>query len=107
MKKSNLITKLNAKYPTLKPTDIEKIINIFFDKITKSLNIDPNLWIDISDFIDKKIEIRGFGTFKIKTNKSRQARNPKTGSIINVLEKKSVHFKTGKILNKKINSNDN
>ena len=95
MKKSNLITKLNAKYHTLKPTDVEKIINIFFDKITKSLNI------------DKKIEIRGFGTFKIKTNKSRQARNPKTGSIINVLEKKSVHFKTGKILNKKINSNDN
>ena len=95
MKKSNLITKLNAKYPTLKPTDIEKIINIFFDKITKSLNI------------DKKIEIRGFGTFKIKTNKSRQARNPKTGSIINVLEKKSVHFKTGKILNKKINSKNN
>ena len=95
MKKSNLITKLNAKYTTLKPSDIEKIINIFFDKITKSLNI------------DKKIEIRGFGTFKIKTNKSRQARNPKTGSIINVLEKKSVHFKTGKILNKKINSNDN
>ena len=95
MKKSNLITKLNAKNPTLKPTDVEKIINIFFDKITNSLNI------------DKKIEIRGFGTFKIKTNKSRQARNPKTGSIINVLEKKSVHFKTGKILNKKINSNDN
>tara|TARA_B100000029_G_scaffold513809_1_gene614508 strand:- start:26 stop:313 length:288 start_codon:yes stop_codon:yes gene_type:complete len=95
MKKSNLIAKLNAKYSNLKPTDVEKIINIFFDKITKSLNI------------NKKIEIRGFGTFKVKTNKSRQARNPKTGNIINVLEKKSVHFKTGKILNKKINSNEN
>ena len=94
MKKSNLITKLNNKYSSFKPTDIEKIINIFFEKISKSLTI------------DKKIEIRGFGTFKIKTNKTRQARNPKTGNVISVLEKKSVHFKTGKILNKKINSNE-
>ena len=94
MKKSNLINKLDNKYSSLKTTDVEKIINIFFDKISKSLSN------------NKKIEIRGFGTFKIKNNKTRQARNPKTGSIINVNEKKSVHFKTGKILHKKINSNE-
>ena len=94
MKKSELVIELNKKYPNLKSSDIEKIINVFFEKISKSLTI------------DKKIEIRGFGTFKIKTNKTRQARNPKTGNVISVLEKKSVHFKTGKILNKKINSNE-
>tara|TARA_B110000014_G_scaffold261726_1_gene254031 strand:- start:436 stop:723 length:288 start_codon:yes stop_codon:yes gene_type:complete len=94
MKKSNLINKLDNKYSSLKTTDIEKIINIFFDKISKSLSN------------NKKIEIRGFGTFKIKNNKTRQARNPKTGTVINVKEKKSVHFKTGKILHKKINSNE-
>ena len=94
MKKSELILRLNNKYPSLKPSDIEKIVGIFFETISKSLSE------------NKKIEIRGFGTFKIKTNKTRQARNPKTGNVISVLEKKSVHFKTGKILNKKINSNE-
>ena len=91
MKKSELIVKLNNKYPDLKPTDIEKIINVFFEKISKSLNE------------NKRIEIRGFGSFKIKNNKARKARNPKTGEIIDVQEKRSIHFKMGKILSKKIN----
>ena len=95
MKKSDLITKLNNKHQSLKPSDVERIVNIFFDSISKSLSE------------NKKIEIRGFGTFKIKTNKARKARNPKTGGIIDVLEKKSVHFKTGKILYKKVNTKDN
>ena len=91
MKKSELIAELNSKYPDLKPTDIEKIINVFFEKISKSLNE------------NKRIEIRGFGSFKIKNNKARKARNPKTGETINVQEKRSIHFKMGKILSKKIN----
>ena len=95
MKKSELILRLNNKYPSLKPSDIEKIVGIFFETISKSLSE------------NKKIEIRGFGTFKIKTNKARKARNPKTGGIIDVFEKKSVHFKTGKILYKKVNIKDN
>ena len=95
MKKSELILRLNNKYPSLKPSDIEKIVGIFFETISKSLSE------------NKKIEIRGFGTFKIKTNKARKARNPKTGEVISELEKKSIHFKTGKILHKRINAKDN
>ena len=91
MKKSELILKLNAKLQNFKTTDVEKIINIFFDKITKSL------------IENKRIEIRGFGSFRTKTNKARTARNPKTGESIEVNEKKSAHFKMGKILNKRIN----
>lgn len=92
MKKSELVIELNKKYPNLKSSDVEKIINVFFEKISKSLHE------------NKRIEIRGFGSFKIKTNKARKARNPKTGESINVEEKRSVHFKMGKILSKKINS---
>ena len=95
MKKSDLIAKLNNKHQSLKPSDVERIVNIFFDSISKSLSE------------NKKIEIRGFGTFKIKTNKARKARNPKTGEVISVLEKKGIHFKTGKILHKRINAKDN
>jgi len=95
MKKSELIKGLNEKFPNLKTLDIEKIIHIFFQKITKSLSE------------NKRIEIRGFGSFKIKLSKARRARNPKTGESINVSEKRSVHFKMGKILNNKINSKIN
>ena len=59
MKKSELILKLNAKLLNFKTTDVEKIINIFFDKITKSL------------IENKRIEIRGFGSFRTKTNKGK------------------------------------
>ena len=92
MKKSELILKLSSKFPSFKINDIEKIVNIFFSKITKSLSE------------NKRIEIRGFGSFRIKENKARVARNPKTGESINVSAKKSVHFRMGKILNKRIKS---
>ena len=91
MKKSELVIKLNTKLQNFKPSDTEKIINIFFDKISKSL------------VENKRIEIRGFGSFRTKINKARKARNPKTGETIDVNEKKSAHFKMGKILNKRIN----
>ena len=94
MKKSELILKLSSKFPSFKINDIEKIVNIFFSKITKSLSE------------NKRIEIRGFGSFRIKENKARVARNPKTGESINVSAKKSVHFRMGKILNKRINKKD-
>ena len=92
MKKSEFITKLNSQLKNLTQKDVEKIVNIFFEKISKSL------------IESKRIEIRGFGSFRLKKSNARKARNPKTGESINVEEKRSVHFKMGKILSKKINS---
>ena len=91
MLKSELITKLNSKFPNLKTKEVEKIVNIFFESISNSLSE------------NKRIEIRGFGSFRIKKNKARKARNPKTGESIYVGEKSSVYFKMGKILNQRIN----
>ena len=93
MKKSEFILQLNKKLSNYTTTDIEKIINIFFNKISKSL------------LEQKRIELRGLGSFRIKKSSARKARNPKSGEEIYVNEKQSVHFKMGKILNKKINTN--
>ena len=93
MKKSELISQLHKKYNNFDFYEIEKMVDIFFNTITKSL-------LD-----NKRIEIRGFGSFKIKINKAREARNPKTGEKITTKEKKSVHFKMGKILSQKVNQN--
>ena len=55
----------------------------------------------------KRIEIRGFGTFKKKINKSKLVRNPKTNEKIFKETSYKVHFKIGKTLHKKINQSLN
>jgi nucleoid DNA-binding protein len=42
---------------------------------------------------DQSVQLTGIGTFSIKTNKARKARNPKTGETVMVPEKTIVHFK--------------
>ena len=45
---------------------------------------------------NKKIELREFGVFKVKTRRPRMGRNPKTGDVVNIPEKKVCIFKPGK-----------
>jgi integration host factor subunit beta len=54
---------------------------------------------------DEKIELRGFGSFRIRRRRSRQGRNPKTGARVDVPAKKIPYFKPGKELKELINSN--
>ncbi len=48
------------------------------------------------------IEIRGFGTFKVKQRKSRVARNPRTGDPVQLPPRKVAVFKVSKELKEKI-----
>ena len=41
----------------------------------------------------ERIDIRGFGTFKVKDQAARQARNPRTGEAVSVPAKKVAAFK--------------
>jgi integration host factor subunit beta len=49
-----------------------------------------------------RVEIRGFGSFKIKRYKGYQGRNPKTGEVIHVSDKKLPFFKVGKELKERV-----
>ena len=73
--------------------NVEQILNIFIKKIISALKNDKN------------VEIRGFGTLKKKINKAKQVRNPKTNEKLYKKENFKLHFKTGKILHGKLNSN--
>ncbi len=42
-----------------------------------------------------KVEIRGFGSFRLRRRKVRQGRNPKTGEKVRVPEKVVPFFKPG------------
>jgi integration host factor subunit beta len=46
----------------------------------------------------KNIEVRGFGTFKIRQRKTRMARNPRTGSPVEVSARPVPVFKPSKEL---------
>ena len=92
MLKSDLILSLNKKHKYLSSSDIEIVIDIFFNKLISSLQKGKN------------IEIRGFGTLSKKNNKAKYVRNPKTNERIYKDESFKIHFKIGKILHKRINS---
>ena len=93
MLKSDILKKLGLKHLNLSETDIEQIFNIFTKKIITALKDDKN------------VELRGFGTLKKKINKAKEVRNPKTNERLYKKENFKLHFKTGKILHSKLNSN--
>ena len=92
MVKSEIIKQLHKKHPALNRSQIETVVDIMFDTIADSLAK------------HKPVELRDFGRFSVKTIKAKyNARNPKTGEIIYVPEKKKVSFKMSKHLKLEIN----
>ena len=94
MLRSELILKLQNKYTSLRSSDIENIIDLFFKKIFLGLKSNQN------------IEIRKFGTFRKKINKEKYVRNPKTNEKIFKKATYKIHFKIGKILHNRINEDN-
>ena len=86
MTKAELVEKVSDKVDGLTKKQTEVIINTIFDSIKEALAVGD------------KIEIRGFGSFKIRSRKEREGRNPKTGSPVSVPSKKVPFFKAGKEL---------
>ncbi len=89
MNKSQLIEAL-AKAENLALKKAEEVVNTVFGDMEKAL------------IHGERVEIRGFGSFKIKHYDGYQGRNPKTGEIINVSEKKLPFFKVGKGLKERV-----
>ena len=86
MTKSKLINLLAAKFSQLVHKDAELSVKAILDVMSNSLKD------------NKRIEIRGFGSFSLNYRPPRIGRNPKTGEKVNVPEKNVPHFKAGKEL---------
>ncbi len=91
MTKSVLIEKVAEKVEGLTRNQTEIVVDTVFDSIKKAL------------MSGDKIEIRGFGNFRLKTRNPRKARNPKTGEAVEVPGKKVLYFKVGKALKEELN----
>ena len=94
MTKADLINIMEKK-ANLTHKQAESIFNICFGCIVQAL------------YDDKRIEIRGFGTFVNRNYGSYQGRNPRTGESVKITPKKVPFFKVGKELKKSINSREN
>ena len=92
MTKSELISKITNKNSFLYQKDVCKIIDTFFDSVTKALKDGD------------RVELRGFGTFTTKLRNARIGRNPKTGDPVAIPQKKMPFFKMGKLMKERINS---
>lgn len=94
MTKSVLIEKIAEKISPdtgISKKQTEVIIDTIFDSIKDALAK------------GEKVEIRGFGNFRLRSRRARQARNPKTGESVEVPSKKVPFFKVGKELREMVN----
>ena len=92
--KSNLLKQLSDSYPNFLKKDLGKFLNIILSEIKQAL------------YKGERVELRGFGVWSIHIQKARISRNPKTGEKIETPQKKTIHFKMGKELFKKLNNNE-
>jgi integration host factor subunit beta len=91
MIKSELVLRLAQRYPHLFHRDVERIVSTVLDEIEAAL----------AD--GKRVELRGFGVFSVKTRSSRTGRNPRTGQSVSVGRKRAPYFRTGKELRDRLN----
>jgi integration host factor subunit beta len=91
MTKAELVDEV-SRNSDLNKKDAEVIVQTVLDGIVDSLKA------------GEKVELRGFGSFRLRSRASRQGRNPKTGEKVFVPAKRVPYFKPGKELKTLINS---
>jgi integration host factor subunit beta len=84
MTKAELVDKIAEKKTSLTRKQVEVVVNTVLDGIKDALSQED------------KVEIRGFGSFRIRRRRAKEGRNPKTGETVSVPPKKVPFFKAGK-----------
>ena len=90
MTKADLVEEV-SKVTELTRKDSEVIVDTLFDSVIKALKEGD------------KLEVRGFGSFRVRQRNARVGRNPKTGEKVEVPAKRVPYFKPSKELKDLIN----
>ncbi len=88
--KSELVLAVAEKVNGMKKKDVEAVVETVFDCMTDSL------------CRDERVEIRGWGSFSVRTREARKGRNPKTGEPVEVPRKRVPFFTAGKELKERV-----
>ncbi|MCB1149952.1 integration host factor subunit beta [bacterium] len=89
MTKADIVEDI-AQKTGLTKKEVGETVDLFLEEISKLL-VDGH-----------HLEIRGFGTFKVKERKERMARNPRTGDAVPVPARKVPIFKVSKMLKDRV-----
>ena len=92
--KSKLLKQLKKSYPNFGNKELDKLVSIILNEIKRALRRGEG------------VELRNFGTWRIKTQKESIRRNPRTGEKVAVPAKKIISWKMSKEMFKKINNEE-
>ena len=90
MVKAELIIKVSKK-KNIPVYAARTIVDLFFEAMKEALER------------GERVEIRGFGSFRVKSYKGYKGRNPRTGEIVDVPPKRLPFFKVGRELKEMVN----
>ena len=91
MTKADLVEEV-SRVSELTKKDAELIVETVFLSVIRALHAGD------------KVELRGFGSFRLRKREPRKGRNPKTGDRVDVPSKQVPYFKPGKELKDLINA---
>ncbi|HEB69739.1 MAG: integration host factor subunit beta [Desulfobulbaceae bacterium] len=86
MLKRELVNEVAEQLDDYYKQDVAQAVDIILAEISQAL------------VEDRRVEIRGFGSFSVRTRKPRTTKNPKTGKMMDIPERKTLHFTMSKSL---------
>ena len=92
MTKAELVERVSGQI-NLTKKQTEVVVNTVFQSITDSLSE------------GRKVELRGFGSFRVRARNARVGRSPKSGAQVDVPAKRVPFFKAGKELRELVDKN--
>jgi integration host factor subunit beta len=90
MTRSDLIAVLASRFPSLVAKDAEVAVKEILETIGNALAQGD------------RVEIRGFGSFRLNYRQARTGRNPKSGETVAVTAKYVPHFQPGKEMRERV-----
>ncbi|MCI5165387.1 MAG: integration host factor subunit beta [Candidatus Electrothrix sp. GM3_4] len=86
MLKRELVSEVTEQLGGYYKQDVAQAVDIILENITQALTE------------GRRVEIRGFGSFSVRTRKPRTTKNPKTGKMMDIPARKTLHFTMSKSL---------
>ncbi|MDH4316801.1 MAG: integration host factor subunit beta [Desulfobulbaceae bacterium] len=86
MLKRELVNEVAEQLNDYYKQDIAQAIDVILEEISAAL------------IEGRRVEIRGFGSFSVRARKPRSTKNPKTGKIMHIPDRKTLHFTMSKSL---------
>jgi integration host factor subunit beta len=91
MIRSELVVRIAEQNPHLYAKEVEAMVDAILDRIAAAL----------AD--GDRVELRGFGSFEVRRRDARDGRNPRTGEVVAVEARASVHFKPARAMRVRLN----